>query len=212
MLKSLPLVAFSATALLALSACGEGDGPDDTNAGSSSTHGVVCGQTENGQQPFCLNQGSERFDLGNAAYGLLSPDESDSGEWEIMVYARNEADEACPSGDAAPTEPNATIGPFRRIEETGRLYRPDDVAIALTVNGETRRGSYNDANVFLAVGPQLPVMCTDDCYQQGGGPEFRLSASIFFEGENIALSEDAFGGSMNIPHCPELDGVVADAS
>lgn len=205
MLKSLPLFAISATALLAISACGEGEGPGDANNTNSRAHGVVCGQTEDGQELFCASQAGERTYLRNVAYGLIPPESSDSGDWEMMVYARNAGDEACPADGAAPTDPYATIGPFRYNETNGRPLLHDDAAIELTQNGVTRRGTYNDPNVVLSLGIQNPEMCTDDCYQQGGGPEFRVVVAIYFEGDNLVMSEDAFAGSMDIPHCPELD-------
>ncbi|RDV37865.1 hypothetical protein DV096_12190 [Bradymonadaceae bacterium TMQ3] len=202
MLKSLPLLALSATALLAISACGEGDDPD-TN--QNRDQGSGCGLREDGQELFCIKEADKGTYLSNVAYGMIPPESSDSGGWEFMVYARNQGDEACPSDGAAPTDPFATIGPFQLNASNGRPLLHDDTAIELTHKGEMRRGTYADSNVLLGLDMNNPEMCTEDCYQQGGGLEFRVNAGITFDGEDLTTTEDAFYGSMNIPHCPELD-------
>lgn len=206
MTKSLPFFALSISALLTLSACAEvdGDGSDTTD---STHHGVVCGQTEDGQELFCLNEGSERTYLRNVAYGMTRPEDSASGEWEVFVVARNEGDEACPADGAEPSDPFAFIGNFQVNPETGYIFLPDDVFVEIVQHGVSREAADADAHATILLGHDRPEMCTEDCYQRGGdAPSFRLSVLVYFEGDNIIVSEDAFAGSMDIPHCPELDG------
>ena len=192
-------------ALLVASACGGDDGGGsgavDAGAADAMVEDFTTCAGDCAALAVTANFDGTTRDLERAYFGLTSPGQSGSGQWEVYVEGYRGGDDGCPTETAAtpdqtlivsgmliPSEPgNGVVGSSTLLDFEGALLELVPNASATTVS-----------IVWVAADPC--VACTEGTEADRDDRFVSFDLSATFEGGSV-------GGRVYATHCDSLDAL-----